>query len=206
MKGRTWLVLGTLVGIGIAAGRVPYLAGAARSLSDDAQRVVGSGGSRLISAVGHSGASDRIILGLTATLAILVPGLTALLLVVVARGARMLRTAVAIILVGLGAAAFAYQPNGDALGAVILALIIGAAAVVLSGPLVMLPLCALAGLIGGEFLPRLLSTTSPVPNAPVSELHLALFGTFGTSSWLRAVVLIVAAIPFVAAAGLVIEG
>jgi len=204
MRGRIWLVIGTLVGIAIAVAHVPYIAGAARSLANDAQRVVGTGGTKLISAVGRHGAPRRALVGLTALVAVLIPGVTAVLLVVAARGARRLRSVIAALLVALGIAAFAYEPGGHAVGVVVLALAV-AAAVALTGPLVLAPLCALAGLIGGEFLPRILASGSHLPNAPVSELHFALFGTAGASEWLRVIVLVVAAVPFALGARLVIK-
>ena len=199
------MVIGTLVGIAIAVAHVPYIAGAARSLANDAQRVVGTGGTKLISAVGRHGAPRRALVGLTALVAVLIPGVTAVLLVVAARGARRLRSVIAALLVALGIAAFAYEPGGHAVGVVVLALAVAAAAVALTGPLVLAPLCALAGLIGGEFLPRILASGSHLPNAPVSELHFALFGTAGASEWLRVIVLVVAAVPFALGARLVIK-
>jgi len=205
MRGRIWLLVGALVGIGIAAGHIAYLTGAARSLADDAQRVVGTGGAKLISAVGHRGAPRRVLLGMTALVAVLVPGITSLLLVVAARGARRLRSVIAVLLVALGTAAFAYQTGGHALGVVVLAGAIGVAALALTGPLVVAPLCALAGLIGGEFLPRILAAKSTLPNAPVSELHIALFGTAGASLWLRVLVLVIAAAPFALGTRLVLK-
>jgi hypothetical protein len=116
-----------------------------------------------------------------------------------------LRTIIAVLLAILGFAAFAYQPAGHALGAAMLAVAVAAAAVALTGPLVIAPLCALAGLIGTEFLPRILAARSTLPNAPVSQLHFALFGTPGASPWLRVIVLVVAALPFLWSARLVIE-
>lgn len=196
MRGRLWLIVGVLVGIGIAAGAVPYLAGAARSLSDDAQRVVGTAGAHLVRALGGAGAPSRVVLGLTAVVAVVVPGVTAWLLVLAARGVRRLRAVVAGVLALIGIAAFFYQPAGNALGALVLALAVAGAAVALSGPLVVAPLAALAGLIGAEFLPRLLVGPDGVPNAPVSQLHQALFTTAGSPWWLRVVLLVVAAVPF----------
>lgn len=205
MKGRVWLVGGTLVGIAISVGHVPYIAGAARSLADDAQRLIGSGGAKLIKAVGRHGAPRRVLLGVTALVAVLTPGVTAVLLVVGARSARRLRNLIAVLLGALGLAAFAYQGAGHALGVVVLALAVAAAAVALTGPLVVAPLCILAGLIGGEFLPRILAARSTLPNAPVSELHFAIFGTAGASPWLRVIVLLVAAVPFALGARLVLK-
>jgi len=105
----------------------------------------------------------------------------------------------------LGIAAFAYQSTGHATGVLLLAVAIASAALALSGPLVIAPLCALAGLISAEFLPRILAARSTLPNAPVSELHVALFGTPGASPWLRVLVLVVAALPFGVAVRLVIK-
>ncbi len=196
MRGRLWLVVGVLVGIALAAGAVPYLAGAARSLSDDAQRVVGSAGAHLVRALGGVGAPGRVVLGLTAVVAVLVPGVTAWLLVLAARGVRRLRVVVAVVLALIGIAAFFYQPAGNALGALVLALAVAGAAVALSGPLVVAPLAALAGPIGAEFLPRLLVGPAAIPDAPVSQLHQAVFASPGSPWWLRVVLVVVAAVPF----------
>ena len=199
MKGRSWSVLGAVIGVAMAAGHISYLAGAARSLADDAQRIVGTAGARVITAAGHHGAPARAVLGVTAVLAVLVPGITALLLVVAARGARVIRTILAVLLAAVGVASFAYQSAGHSLGVMFLALAVAGAALALTGPLVILPLCALAGLIGGEFLPRLLAAHSTLPNAPVSELHRAIYRTAGMPLALRVGVLVVAALPFAAA-------
>jgi len=82
------------------------------------------------------------------------------------------------------------------LGALVLALGIAGLAVALSGPLVVAPLCALAGLIGGEYLPHLVSSHPTVPNAVVRDLHEALFANPGAPAWMRVVALIVAVAPF----------
>jgi hypothetical protein len=205
MRGRIWLFVGVVGGIVIAAGRIPYLAGAGRSLADNAQRVIGTGGAQLVSTVARHGAPQRAVLGVTALVAVLIPGIAALLLIVAARSAERLRGVVAFLLAALGIAAFAYQPTGHALGAMVLALAVAGAAVALAGPLVVAPLAALAALIGAEFLPRLLAGHSTLPNAPVAELHRALFGTVNQSLWLRVVVLLVAAVPFWWAARLVLR-
>lgn len=199
------MILGVLAGVGIAIGEVSYLAGAARSLADDAQRVVGTGGSHLITSAASRGAPRRVVLGATALVAVLVPGITAFLLVLAARGTLRVRAVVAVLLAAVGAAAFAYQAGGNALGVMALALIVGAVAVALTGPLVIAPLCALAALIGAEFLPRLLSSGSSLPNAPVAELHRALLSSGGSPLWLRVVVLIVAVVPFAFATRLVLR-
>ncbi len=84
VKGRLWLIIGTLVGVAVAAGRLPYLAGAGRSLSGTAEKLVGSGAGRLTSYGSTAGASTRVVLGLSAILAATLPGLTALALVAAA--------------------------------------------------------------------------------------------------------------------------
>lgn len=200
VRGRLWLVLGVAFGIAIAIGRVPFLAGAARSLADDSLRIVASGGSRLIAAVGRAGAPRRVILGVAAVVGVLIPGVTAWLLVLVAKGAQRLRAVVAVVLALIGVAAFAYQPGGNAIGVLVLGLAVAGAALTLSGPLLVAPLAALAGLIGAVFLPRLLHGPGAVPNAAVVELHRALLASAGSPFWLRVVVLVIAAIPFALAA------
>lgn len=205
MKGRIWLVVGVLLGVAIAAGDVPYFAGAARSLTDDAQRVVGTGGAKLIALAADHGAPQRAVLGLTSLVAVLIPGVTALLLVVAARTTGRLRRVISLLLGALAIAAFAYQPAGDALGAMVLGLGVAGLAVTLSGPLVMVPLAALAAMIGAKFLPQLLAGTNSLPNAPVSEMHRALFATPGNAWGLRVALLVVAAVPFAVAARLVLR-
>jgi hypothetical protein len=190
------LIIGTALGVAISIGQVPYVAGAARSLANTAQRLMASAGHDVIKAAAGHGAPERVILGFSALLALLIPGATALVLVVAAKGTLLLRRIVALLLAALGAAAFFYQPHGTALGALALALAIAGVAVTLSGPLVVAPLCALAGLIGGEYLPRLVSSHPTVPNAVVRSLHEALFANPAAPAWMRVVALIVAVAPF----------
>ena len=204
MKGRIWLIAGALLGIAVAAGHVPYLAGAGRSLADTAERLVGSGADRLVRAAASTGAPRRVVLGIGGVIAAVLPGITALLLIVAARSALVLRAVVALLIAALGAASYFYQPNGKATGALVLALAVAAIAVALTGPLVVAPLAALAGLIGGEFLPALLRSSQVVTQRSVNDLHQAIYDHPGTPNALRVAVLVVAAIPFAAAARLVL--
>jgi hypothetical protein len=137
-------------------------------------------------------------------LAALLPGITALLLVVAARGSLRLRTLIALLIVALGAASYVYQPHGTATGVLLLALAVAGLAVVLTGPLVAAPLTALAGLIAGEFLPALLRSRQVVTQRSVNDLHVAIFNHPGTPTVLQLVVLVIAAIPFAFALRLVL--
>ena len=204
VRSRIWLILGVVVGLAVSAGKLPFVAGAARSLADSAQSIIGSAGHKLINAVAKRGGPRRAVEAVQSVLAILVPGATALLLIVAARATIVLRRIVAVLLVVVGFAAYAYQPGGVATGAVVLAIAVAAAAVMVTGPLVLAPLAALAGLIGGEFLPRLLERHSTLPNAPVAALHQALFNSTGNPVALRIVVLVLAVVPFALAARLVV--
>jgi len=205
MKGRVWLLAGIAVGVAVGVGKLAYFAGAATSLSDTAQRIVGSGGHTLVrSAVGH-GASLRTLNAVTAVVAVLVPGVTALLLIYAARATLHLRAVVALVMAGLGVAAFFYLPHGVAAGAAVLAFVAAGMAVAATGPLVAAPLAALAALIATEFLPRILATHSTLPNVPVAALNQAIFAGAGSPVWLRVVVLVLAALPFGLAARLVVR-
>ncbi len=204
MKGRIWLIAGAVLGIAVAAGHVAYLAGAGRSLADTAERLVGSGADRLVRAAAATGAPRRVVLGLGAVVAAVLPGLTALLLIVAARGTLRLRAVVALLVVALGAAAYVYQPHGQATGVLLLVLGMAAIAVALSGPLVVAPLAAMAGLIGGEFLPALWRSNQTVTQRSVNDLHQAIYDHPGTPSALRVGVLVIAVVPFAAAARLVL--
>lgn len=199
------MIAGIAVGVAIAVGDVAFLAGAARSLADTAERVVASGGQRVTRSVATRGAPERAILGLSALVALVVPGVTALLLIVAARGTLRLRALVGMLLVAVGAASYAYQPRGVATGTLALAVAVGAAAVAVTGPLVVAPLAGLAGLIGATYLPRLLGGAHSVPAATVATLHTALYGHPGTPLALRVLVLVVAAVPFALAARLVLR-
>jgi hypothetical protein len=205
VKGKIWLILGAIAGIAIGVGKLPYLAGAAGSLSDTSLRVVGTAELSIIHSAAHHGASTRVVEGLAAVLGVLIPGLTAVILIYVARGTLRLRWLISLVMVGLGIASFAYLPHGLASGVAVLAFIAAGIAIVATGPLVAAPLSALAGLIGAVFLPKLLATHSTLPNAPVMELHKALFDSVGSPLWLRIVVLAVAAAPFAWAARLVLR-
>lgn len=203
MRGRLWLVVGVLLGIAVAAGRVPYLAGAGRSLSAAAEHLTLSGASRLIAAAAHRGAPRRLILGLGGLLAVLVPGVTALALIVAARATLRLRALIALVILAVGAASFAYQPHGDAAGVLVLALALAGLAVSLTGPLVAAPLALGAGLISSEFLPTLFAHRRGVTAGAVDALHVALTGSAGDPGWLQVVLLVVAVIPMIYAARLV---
>jgi hypothetical protein len=145
------------------------------------------------------------VLGFGGLIAILIPGLTALLLIVAARGSLRLRSIIALLVVALGAASYVYQPRGKATGVLLLALVIGGLAVALTGPLVAAPLALLAGLIAAEFLPRLVQSGARVTQASVNALHQAIFGRPGNPAALQIAVLVVAAVPFLFAARLVIR-
>jgi hypothetical protein len=200
MKGRIWLILGVLAGIAIGIGKLAYFAGAATSLSDTAQRVVGGAGLTVIHSAARHGVSRRVVEGLTAVLVVLVPGVTALILVLAARATLWLRVLIGLVLAALGVAAFFYLPHGMAAGVAAMALAAAAIAVVATGPLVAAPLAALAALIATVFLPRVLAASSRLPDAPVSALHQAVFTHAGSPLWLRIVVLVLAALPFALAA------
>ena len=196
MPGRKWLIIGAVLGVAVAAGHVPILAGGARALADTALRLVNSGGQRLIRATAKSGAPQRVVLGLSSLVAVLAPGVTALLLVLAARGTLRLRAVIGLLVAVLGATSFVYQPHGAAVGAVILGLVVGGLAVALAGPLVAAPLAALAGLIGGSYLPHLVAHDNAVDGAAVRAMHTALFARPGDPAALRVVLLVLAVVPF----------
>lgn len=205
MKGRIWLILGVLAGIAIGLGHLPYVAGAARSLSDTAQRLVDSGGTSLVHSAASHGAARRIVEGVAAAVAVLAPGITALLLVVAARLTIRFRVVIGVLVLALGIAGYHYAPAGTASGALGLAVVAAVVAVLATGPLVAAPLAALAGLIGTEYLPRLVSGRLSVPRGTVIEMHEALFAHAGAPTWLQVVVLVAAAVPFAVAARFVVR-
>ena len=201
MSGRLWTLVGIIVGVAVGLAKVPYLAGAATTLADTAQRVVSTIGTTLVHDTAKAGAPQRVVLGLTAIVAVVVPGVTALLLLVAARGTAAARRVVGVLLAALGVGAFFYLPVGPSLGAVLLAITAAAVAVAATGPLVIAPLAGLAALIATGYLPKLISGAVP-PGDPVGTMHLALFATPGTPLWLQVVLLAVAAVPFALAARL----
>jgi hypothetical protein len=205
LKGRMWLVLGVAAGIAIGIGKLPYFSGAALSFSDTALRVVASAGNRLVGAAGKHGASRRAIEGATAFVSVLVPGVTALLLIFAARTTLRLRALIALLVGVLGVASFFYLPHGIAIGVAVLAFAAAGIAIAATGPLVAAPLAAIAGLIGTSFLPRLLSSHSTLPNVPVAVLNQALFQNTASPFWLRVAVLVVAAVPFAVAGRLIVS-
>lgn len=204
MKGRIWLILGAAAGVAIAAGRLPYLAGAGRSLATTAERLVLSGANRIVAGAASAGASKRVVLGLGSLIAVVLPGLTALLLIVAARATLRVRAIIAVLVVALGAASFAYQPHGAAAGVLALAVVVAGLAVTLTGPLLAAPLALGAGLIGGEYLPTLVSGGLAASRSSVNAMHLALYNRPGTPGALQVAMLVVAALPFVWAARLIL--
>ena len=205
LRGRLWLFVGVAVGVALGLGHLAYFHGAAVSLSDTALRLVNTGGLTLAHDAAKHGAPRRVVEGLTAVLGVLLPGLTAFLLVYAGRSTLRLRAIVAVLLAILGIAAFFYLPGGNATGVAVLALAAAGLLVAATGPLVVAPLVALATLIALAFLPRLLASHSTLPNAPVNALHQALFATGGSPLWLRVVVVVLAALPFALAARLILR-
>lgn len=204
-SGRLWLVLGAAVGVAIALGSVPFLAPAGRSLADTALRLVNSGGDRLVRGTAESGASRRTVLGISAVVAILIPGVTALLAVVAARSTLRVRAIVAVALAILGVVSFFYEPNGIAREVAVLALAMAGLAVVASGPLVAAPLAGLAGLLGATYLPALWRQSQVGGTQAVQAMHQALYARPGDPSWLRLALFVVAALPFAQALRLVLR-
>ena len=139
MKGRLWLFVGVAVGIVLGLGKLAYFHGAAVSLSDTALRVVGTAGLTLVHSAASRGAPQRVVTGLTAVLAVLVPGVTALLLVYAGRATLRLRAVVGLLLAGLGVAAFFYLPGGSAAGVALLAFAAAGLALAATGPSSPLP-------------------------------------------------------------------
>ncbi|HET9072891.1 MAG TPA: hypothetical protein VFN60_13330 [Acidimicrobiales bacterium] len=197
-SGRAWLIIGAAAGVAMALGHFPYLAGAARTLAATALSLVGSGGHAIIRAAARHGASRRVVLGATAVIAVLVTGVTAWLCVLAAKGTLRLRSLLALILLVLGAASFAYHPGGVAGGTLLLAVAAGGLALVLTGPLVAAPLAALAGLLAGAYLPALL-LRGQIGQPVVEALHQAIYGQPGTSVALHALLLVIAVAPFLLA-------
>jgi hypothetical protein len=199
MPGRKWLFIGAVLGVAIALGRVPFVGGGARALADTALRLVGSGGKHLISGVAHSGAPRRVVLGFAALVGVLAPGVTAMLLVLAARGTLRLRAVVALLVAVLGVTSFVYQSNGVAIRAVVVGLVVAGIAVAATGPLVAAPLAALAGLIGGTYVPHLIAHQTAVEGGAVSAMHTALFARAGDPAALRVALVVVAVVPFAVA-------
>jgi hypothetical protein len=199
MGGRIWLIVGGLIGVAVGLGKVPYLAGAAFTLAGTALRIVHSAGLTLVHQVARRGASRRAVLGLSALVGVLVPGAAALGLVLAARAALRLRALLALAVVAVGVASAVYLPAGAAAGTVVLALLVAAVAALATGPLLVAPLAGVAGLLAAVYLPGFLDPRK-LAGAPVTDLHLALFGRPGHPLWLEALVLAVAAVPFLLAA------
>jgi hypothetical protein len=204
--GRIWLIGGVALGIAIAVVHLGYVAGAAATLSDTSQRIVGTAALTLVHSAARKGAARRAVEGMAALVRVIVPGLTALLLIVAARLSLRLRVLVGLLVLVFGVTGYHYLGAGIATGSLALALFAATIAVVATGPLVAAPLAALAALIGAEFLPKLVSGgVRSVPHIAVAEMHRCLFDRPGAPLWLGVVMLIVGAIPFALAARLVIR-
>jgi hypothetical protein len=206
MRGRIWIVVGVVAGVAIGLGKLAYFEGAATSLCDTALRVVDTGGLTLIHSAANHGAPRRIVEGLAAVLSVLLPGATAVLLILAARATLRLRQLIGLLLAALGTAAFFYLPGGTAVGVAVLTLLAAGLVVVVTGPFVVAPLVALATLLATVFLPRLADSQGTLLSAPITDLHQALFSTGGSPFWLRMVVLVLAALPFALAARLALGG
>ena len=112
----------------------------------------------------------------------------------------------ALLVAGLGVAAFFYLPHGIAIGVAVLAIRRGRDRGVgeraRSSPRLS---PALAALIATAYLPRIVESHSTFANVPVGLLHEAFFSNVASPFWLRVVVLAVAALPFALAARLIVR-
>ena len=200
------MIVGVIAGIAVAAGRLPYLAGAGRSLAGTAEHLVLSGANRMVRAVADHGAPRRVVLGIGAVIALLVPGVAALLLILAAQVSLRIRSLIAILIVAVGASSYVYQPGGEATGVLVLALAVAGLAVALTGVIVAFPLALVAGLIGASFLPTLFAKHFAATQGAVNALHLAIYNRPGHPFGLQLVLLIVALLPMAWAAKLVAAG
>ena len=205
-KGRIWLLLGIAVGIAVGVGKLAYFAGAATSLSDTAERIVGTGGRTLVHAAASHGASLRVVDGITAVLTVLVPGVTALLLMYAARGTLRLRAVTGVLVAALGVAAFFYLPHGVAAGVAVLAFAAAGIALVSNGAACRRATrgtCRadrnLRSSRGSSRATAHFPTSLSTPCTRRSSRHA------GSPLWLRVVVLALAALPFALAARLVVR-
>jgi hypothetical protein len=206
VKGRVWLILGVIAGIAVAAGRLPYLAGAAKSLAATAEHLVLSGANRIIRGAARYGAPRRVVLGIGGVIAVIVPGIAALLLILAAKVSLRIRSLIAILIVAVGASSYLYHTGGVASGVLILALVVAGLAVALTGPLVAFPLALLAGMIGASFLPTLFARHYEATQSGVNALHEAIYNRPGQPVGLQVILLLVALLPFAWAAKLVAVG
>ena len=195
-----------MLGVAVVLGRVPYLAGAARSLASTAERLVLSGANRIVAGAATSGAPHRVVIGLGGVLAAAAPGLAALGLVAAAIGTLRLRAVIAVLLAGLGAASYAYLPHGEATGVLLLAMTMAGLAVTLTGALVAAPLAMGAGLLGAEFLPALVASHTALGKGSVNAVHLAIYNRPGTPTALQVAMLVLALVPFGLAGRLLLRG
>src|ERR1700683_664753 len=98
MKGSIWIIVGVAAGFAIGIGKLVFFAGAAISFSDSAERVVGTVGLSLINWAAKDGAPRRVVEAITAVLAVLIPGITALVLMVAARATLRVRALIGLLL------------------------------------------------------------------------------------------------------------
>lgn len=195
MKGRIWLVLGLAAGVAIALGRLPLVAPAAQSLASAAMSLADTGARALLRGIASHGASRRTVEAVGAILSVLLPGITAWLAVLAAKGALGLRKLVALAVLALGVASFFYHPVVGSVTTLALAVAVAAAAVMASGPVVAIALSTLAGLLAAEVLPQLLPGRGGF-TAPAHMLGAALYGS-GVSPLIAGIgLLIVAVVPF----------
>jgi hypothetical protein len=172
-------------------------------LAATSERLVLSGANRFVKTAAGHGTPKRVVLGIGGVLAVLIPSVTALLLIIAARVSLRIRTLIAMLIVAVGAASYAYQPHGQASGVLVLALIVAGLAVALTGPLVAFPLALAAGLIGASYLPTLFARHFAATQNGVNALHVAIYNRPGQPFALQITLLIVALIPLAWAARLV---
>ncbi len=205
MKGRVWIIGGAVVGLVVALTHLQFVYGATVSLTNAAQSIVGSVANKIVSASAQNGAPKRVVQAISVLVALAIPGFTALFLIFVAKSAARVRVLLGAVLAVFGVLAYAYEPKGIASGALVLGLGVAAVAIGATGPFLVAPLSAMAGLIAGSFLPNVLSSSGALPNAPVETFNQAVFGSTGAPIVLRVALMIVCCTPFAYAAKMALK-
>lgn len=178
-----YVIVGLVVGLAIALGPLGFLQSPFDSL---AGFFVGATADLLAATLGELGElsnTTQLVTVLSVVLSTVIPGVVALGLVLLSRAAKKVRQNVSVIVVALALVSFMFVPWEVSLGLTVVALVFGVASSLASGVLVVLPLVALATILGVRYGVLLWNGESPEVAQGAQTLAALIGDPDGTIPW-----------------------
>lgn len=194
---------GAVIGVALAFGRLPFLAGAATGLARTASEVTVHVTNWVTGLVSDQPSrwteTTALVVGLVS------PGLTALLLALAARAGIGLRRGIGGLIVVIGLLSFAVLPRAEAAGVFTVCVALGAAAIVGLDVLVVVPCAAVAAMLAVLWSRDVLASHTATNIGEVTQMHALWFPDQPGLFLSKVVVIAIVFLPFLATLVLLIR-